>query len=506
MKKIIIALQLSAVIVITCVILFTSIPKTTGVIIFAALMVMLFIIGFSFGSNDRGLKNKISELLKELNVASSRIGSVSQEISISIGESNLSSNALFDETREMRDLTASVNDSLSDMITQLKSMIASTEAARDTAATMEHTSQLSSQSIQNGMAEIMHIVNTMGDIKVTSNRASDSIEKLSAASNAVRSIIEKINDISKQMHIIAINASVEAQRAGRYGASFAVVAREFQSLSTITDTSMREIGGLIDDIQKDISAVYSAVKDNSSRVDEGVGYSKVVEDSLTAIDASFGEVTGMVSRITGIAAEQTRLADDMGARVDYVESLIQKTNNSVHRVVQSAQDQKRSIENISEMGEKLGSASSELLSIGGGAAAETEHLDDKTRLICKGFFPIINEALCQNRDLMTNERGHHYELLSRFKSAQSMMEAVWTNELNGRFICSIPKAGIANAAMRDWFKAAIEGERYISSIYISGITKNRCVTLSMPYYDDAGEMRGIIGVDLNLDLLKKEHK
>ena len=73
----------------------------------------------------------------------------------------------------------------------------------------------------------------------------------------------------------------------------------------------------------------------------------------------------------------------------------------------------------------------------------------------------------------------------------------------GRFICFIPPSGIANAVMRDWFRAALKGEKYISSIYISGITKNKCVTLSMPYYGKAGEVLGVVGVDLNLGMLRK---
>jgi methyl-accepting chemotaxis protein len=103
---------------------------------------------------------------------------------------------------------------------------------------------------------------------------------------------------------------------------------------------------------------------------------------------------------------------------------------------------------------------------------------------------------------LENDQALHYDVLSRFKSSHAIFEAVWTNETNGRFICSIPKAGIANAVMRDWFRAALKGESYISPIYISGITKNRCVTLSMPYYDNGGAVSGIIGVDLNLDMLK----
>jgi methyl-accepting chemotaxis protein len=508
MKRAIIVLQIVLIFTCVCIFCFTSMPKLTGGILCTAVMLILIFIGaYTANANSKRLQMRITELLRELSVASSRIISVSQEIGITIDENNVSSNELFDDTRQMSDLTADVTENLGDMISQIKGLINFAEESQATTAAMEQTSNKSLAAIQNGMSEIMHIVDTMKEIKVTSSKASCSIEKLKTASDAVRTIIEKINEISQQMHIIAINATVEAARAGKYGSSFAVVAKEFHSLSSMTDTSMQDISALIDAIQKDISDVYNVVMENSGRVDEGVQYSRVVENSLKDIDASFSDVVKMVDKISAIAEEESRIAGSIGDRIDHVESLIDKTNGNVKRVFESAQNQKRGIENIAEMGTKLGSASMELISIAGNNTDEvTEKLDDKTKAICASFFPVIKKELCVRPDILIYDHALHSDMLSRFMSAHKLVEAVWTNELNGRFICSIPKAGIANAAMRDWFRASLKGESYISPIYISGITKNKCVTLSMPYADEHGEARGIIGVDLNLDLLKSESK
>lgn len=508
MRRIITALQVVHLLVFAYMISYTSAAKVTLTIVFAAVMLILILIGF-FATNaaEKRLKNRITELLRELSVASSRIGSVSQEIGITIGESNASSSALFNDTQQMSALTADVTENLADMIAQLRGMISFSEEAQATAVTMERTSKNSFESIENGMTEIMHIVDTMKDIKITSGKASDSIEKLKAASGDVRTIIDKINDISMQMRIISINASVEASRAGRFGDGFAVVAREFQSLSNLTDTSMRDISVLVEAIQKDIVDVYTVVKENSGRVDDGVQLTKVVETSLKDIYASFSNVNSMVDKIGSILQQESRLAGDMGNRIENVESLIDQTNGNVKRVFESASNQKRGIENIAEMGTMLKSASTELISIAGSSADElTEKLDEKTKNVCSAFFPVIEKELCNTADIMLNDQKLHENVLRYFMSGHKIVEAAWTNELNGRFICSIPEAGIANAAMRDWFSASLEGESYISPIYISGITKNRCVTLSMPYFDEYDEMTGIIGVDLNLDMLKSENR
>jgi methyl-accepting chemotaxis protein len=501
-------LQAALPLVFVCIFCFTSVPGTATVIAFTAVLTVLSLAGAMVsGAGERRLKNRVAELLRELDVASSRIGSVSQEIGITIGESDRSTNTLFHEAGEMSTLTGDVTEQLGTMLAQLRAMISFSGEARSAAAAMDRAGAEALLSVQSGMAEIMRIVGTMHEIKVTSGKAGDSIEKLRAASDGVRAILDKVGGISKQMHIIAVNAAVEASRAGRSGASFAVVAGEFQSLSAMTDTAMGEIGALLDAIQRDIYEAYDAVKENSGRVDAGVLYTRVVEDSLKAIEASFSDVATTAGRISSLTGEESRLAGGMEGHIENVESLIDRTTGNVRRVYESALEQKSGIENIAEMGAKLHSASMELLGIASSDAAETtEKLDEKTGGICAQFFPVIRKALASHPDIQDNNPALHHEVLSRFKAAHPIAEAVWTNETNGRFICSIPEAGIANAAMRGWFISAMKGESFISPIYISGITKNRCVTLSMPYYNDGGAVAGIIGVDLNLDMLNKEKR
>jgi methyl-accepting chemotaxis protein len=447
----------------------------------------------------------IAGLSKELSVASSRIGSVSQEIGVTLAENNDCSQALFRQTQNMRHHTADVSDCLGHTILSIKSMITNAEETRTTALTMADTSRAAFDTIQRSNSEILGIVDTMSKIKDTSGRAASSIEKLRTASGDVRTIVDQISGISKQMHIIAVNASVEAVRAGSGGSSFTVVAREFQNLSAMTDSAAKSIDSLVDVIQTGILEVYTAVTANDSRVDEGVRFSKAVELNLNKINESFSDVIAMVDRIGSISEAEARLADDMGQGIDRIETLIAETVENVGLVYQSALTQRKGNQNISEMGARLRSASEELNGLNESSfQTPAETLDKQTHAECASFFPVIHNLLCNHPDITVIDPEVHAALLGRFKSAYPIVEAVWTNDRNGRFICSIPKAGIANAAMRDWFKAGISGESYISSIYISGITKNKCVTLSVPFHNDQSDIIGVVGVDLTLDML--QHK
>jgi len=487
----------------SCVILFVPF-KVVGIAVFAAVMAAMLLV---YLKNIQALKQRITKLSNELKVASSRITSVSNEIGITIEENNSHSNELFRQTREMSSLTSDMNGKLSETINKIKGMIDLSDETRQTILGMENVSKKSSETISGSMTEIMHIVDTIKEIKTTSSRASDSIEKLKSESDSILTIVEKITEISMQMHIIAINASVEAAKAGQFGKSFTVVADEFKKLSSVTDSSVKEISELILSIQKEVLKVYNEVRENSARVDDGVRLTKAIEDNLRNINASFSDVLKMVEHINNISQTEHRLAGEMNDHLDRVEDMITRTGEKVSCVYDYTAKQKEGIENIAEMGLKLESASSDLLSIVGNEAEQgAEQPDEQTKRICLDFFPVIEKELCRELKLIPRNYAAHSELLNRLKEKHKILEAVWTNEKNGRFICSIPKAGIANAAHRDWFRESIKGEKYISSIYISGITKNKCVTLSMPFFNDRNEIEGVVGVDMNLSLIKENKK
>ncbi len=494
-----------ALIVLTAVLLyFNMAPPPFDILLFSAVLLLSSAaLVLSSRHREKRLTQQITKLSNELNVASSRISAVSQEISVTIEENNDASRVLFDQIREMKSLTADVNDSLSETIVSIKDMIANAEDTLQTAEAMEKAGRASFDTIQSSISEIMGIVDVMDKIKSASGKAADSIERLRTASADIRTIIEKISDISKQMRLITVNASVEAVRAGKGGGSFSVVAKEFQNLSVMTDSAVKSIGDLVDAIQANVMAAYTAVKENDGCVREGVRNTKAVEQNLSLIHQSFTEVIGMVDRISSISATEARLALDMGNGVDRIEKLIMETDDNVTLVYQSALSQRKSNENISDMGARLKTAAAELNALtGGGADGHREKLDAAAKAECEAFLPIIRDALCTEPDITVGkDPDRHAALLGRFKSRYPIIEAIWTNDRTGRFICSIPKAGIANAAMRDWFLSAIRGESTVSSIYISGITKNRCVTLSLPLYDEHKEISGVIGVDINLDML-----
>jgi len=188
----------------------------------------------------------------------------------------------------------------------------------------------------------------------------------------------------------------------------------------------------------------------------------------------------------------------MELQIDRVEELVAKTNESVTTLNASAFNQKSCVQNIADMGMKLSGAAKELDTLAGAGNNSGKELDHNAKKACQAFFSVIEQEICANSASFIRDSSYCHRMLKGFIERHKLVEAAWLNDTNGRFICSIPEAGIQNATVRDWFKAGINGEKFISSIYISGITKSECLTLSMPFYDKIGRIQGVAGVDLNL--------
>src|SRR5690606_30989529 len=92
----------------------------------------------------------------------------------------------------------------------------------------------------------------------------------------------------------------------------------------------------------------------------------------------------------------------------------------------------------------------------------------------------------------------HKALFESILEDKKEIEAIWSNDAKGAFIISLPEAGLLNAKGRAWWKEAIEGSSYQSSLYVSAITKQLCQTLSVPIKNSDGHIIGVIGIDIKV--------
>jgi methyl-accepting chemotaxis protein len=465
--------------------------------------VVILVVSVWGGDTAAPLKNKLSRLEAELKrqngeveVASSQIMSVSEQLYVTLDENNAFAQQLFAEAREMAAMNAEANGKAQNVIGGVNQIMELLQQAGGISANMEQTSRSAGEALKAGFNEIQGMVSAVRDIRSSSETTKDSMEKLEKTSEEILTILETVKSISSQTQLLSLNAAIESARAGEAGKGFAVVAGEIQKLSVETGKAVKNIGELVKRIGEQIRAVHQVVEENVQRTRIGVNVSGIIERNLQVIDHSFSDIHATIGDICGITARGEGLAEEMRQMLDGMETNMENTSLRVNDVYDSVHKQKHNVQELAELGNRLNDASKNMQELVGNSSGEDKKADGAKVEAAVSAMRKLADGI--GGKLQTPDSEEHSRILSGLLASGDLIEAAWTNDTKGRFICSIPPAGIANALIREWFKKSLTGEEYISAVYTSAITKKPCVTYSVPIRDNQGRIAGVFGVDLKL--------
>jgi methyl-accepting chemotaxis protein len=183
----------------------------------------------------------------------------------------------------------------------------------------------------------------MESISSTTKEGAEKVKALGAKSEQIGNIVETINGISEQTNLLALNAAIEAARAGEAGRGFAVVADEVRKLAEESQKATAQISGLIGEIQEEIGGAVASMDINTTQVDEGV---KAVRDSLAAfeeIPLLVGQVNKAIAQISAISEENAAGAEEVSASVEEVTSAMQQVASAAQQLSKGASDLKTQV-------------------------------------------------------------------------------------------------------------------------------------------------------------------
>ncbi|MDA8427709.1 MAG: methyl-accepting chemotaxis protein [Geobacteraceae bacterium] len=163
------------------------------------------------------------------------------------------------------------------------------------------------------------------------NRVKDAaatVAGLGSRSEQIGQIIGTIEDIADQTNLLALNAAIEAARAGEQGRGFAVVADEVRALAERTTKATREIGDMIKAIQNETRGAVSAIEEGVAEVERGTEYSNQSGQALQQILNQVNDVTMQVNQIATAAEEQTATTAEIAANIQQVTDVVQQTSRS----------------------------------------------------------------------------------------------------------------------------------------------------------------------------------
>jgi methyl-accepting chemotaxis protein len=171
-------------------------------------------------------------------------------------------------------------------------------------------------------------------------------------SDQIGAIVETIDDIASQTNLLALNAAIEAARAGEHGKGFAVVADEVRKLAERSSVATKEIGGLIKGIQKTVNEAVVAMSESAGEVEVGVTQANNAGHALESIVAAADAVYQQADQATKAAEKMNLAANELVTAVDSVSAVIEENTAATEEMSAGAHEVTQSIENIASVSEE----------------------------------------------------------------------------------------------------------------------------------------------------------
>jgi methyl-accepting chemotaxis protein len=285
-------------------------------------------LGNSFQSMVGNLTGMISQLAENSGLvvaATSEITSSSSDVSRGAKE----------QTDQIGQVSTAIEQMAATIVESSKNAGEVTEASRTAADTATSGGQIVSDTIQ-GMQRIASVVRD----------SAESITKLAESADQIGEIIGVIDDIADQTNLLALNAAIEAARAGEQGRGFAVVADEVRKLAERTGKATREITGMIKGIQEKTEEAVQSMETGIQEVDKGREMADRAGKSLTEIVTVSQQVQDMIQQIATAAEEQSVAAEQISKNVENVASIAKESASGAGQSEAAAGELNRQAEEL----------------------------------------------------------------------------------------------------------------------------------------------------------------
>jgi methyl-accepting chemotaxis protein len=264
------------------------------------------------------------DILSRLASHSERLASAAEEMSSAV---SLSAGTALTQS----DRTQQVAIAMQEMSATVQQISENSEKAAT-------ASQSAAQSARRGGEVADETLSTMRSIAGSTMAVASRIAGLGKSSEEIGKIIAVIDGIADQTNLLALNAAIEAARAGEQGRGFAVVADEVRKLAELTTKATKEIADMIESIQADTKSAVQAMEEGSRDVQIGVEKTTASGAALAQIIKMSEEVGGMISEIATAAIEQSSASEEINANVSQISSSTQESSATAAQMARASQD------------------------------------------------------------------------------------------------------------------------------------------------------------------------
>jgi methyl-accepting chemotaxis protein len=278
--------------------------------------------------NIKGIVENIVEAVHATASAANQISSSSEEMAAGAQE----------QSSQTAEVASAVEEMTKTILETTKNSSQAAGAAKNSGSIAKEGGIVVSQTIE-GMNRVAEVV----------KQSAVTVQALGKSSDQIGEIIQVIDDIADQTNLLALNAAIEAARAGEQGRGFAVVADEVRKLAERTTKATKEIAMMIKQIQKDTEGAVASMQQGTIEVEKGKELADKAGESLNQIITGAEQVVDMVTQVAAASEEQSSAAEQISKNVEAISSVAHESTNGVQQIARAAEDLNHLTENLQNL-------------------------------------------------------------------------------------------------------------------------------------------------------------
>jgi methyl-accepting chemotaxis protein len=277
----------------------------------------------------------LCKALGDVNEAIEATASASSEISSSTEEMAAGAH---DQTIQATEVASGVEEMTKTILDNTKNTSFASETAKDAGSKAKEGGLVVKETIE-GMNRISDVVKTSAATVVELGKSSDQIGE----------IVQVIDDIADQTNLLALNAAIEAARAGEQGRGFAVVADEVRKLAERTTKATKEIAGMIKQIQKDTTEAVHSMQKGTKEVENGKALANKAGGSLEEIIIGAEKVVDIITQVAAASEEQSASSEVISRNIEAITNVTRESATGIQQIAKAAEDLNRLTLNLENL-------------------------------------------------------------------------------------------------------------------------------------------------------------
>lgn len=312
------------------------------------------------GTHYNNALEKLKEMIVKMSDTSQLVASSSEELSASAEETSKSITEVANSIQfvatnntEQTSYVNTMNKNTTDIIEKMNNIAETIESVN------EH-SLATSRLAHDGNGNVLDVKKQMNEINLTVTKSSNAINKLSEKSKKIEEIVSMITSIAAQTNLLALNAAIEAARAGEHGKGFAVVADEVRKLAEQSSDASNEITSLILEIQEGIHGSVQMMNSSTESTKSGIQVVEATGDAFHQISSSISDVSTRIGHTHQLLIDIVKETNSLKKVANAINDISISNDESAQSVSAATEQQSAIMEQVAAATEELSRMSSEL--------------------------------------------------------------------------------------------------------------------------------------------------